>query len=731
MKSEDRLDRLMNQLTLDEKIGQLWQIHGAAPEHKELVRQGKVGSVLNVVGEEAVEFQRIAREESRLGIPLIIGRDVIHGFRTVLPIPLGQAASWNPAVARAGASVAAHEAASMAINWTFAPMVDIARDPRWGRIAEGCGEDPYLAAVMGAAMVEGFQGSACATSPHGARGQRNRARKHLDQPGSIAACAKHYVGYGATEGGRDYNTTLIPERTLRNVYLPPFRGCVEAGVASLMSAFNELNDIPASGNAFTLRQVLKKEWKFDGFVVSDWGSVVEMIAHGYCADEKEAALAGLRAGVDLEMVSPSYPNHLARLLEEGRVKREWIDDAVRRILRIKMLLGLFDRPVQPAISTSVILSEPHRAVARQAALESCVLLKNAGVLPWVGTGRVAVIGPLADATRDQLGCWVMDGNPADTCTVVTGLRQALGVERVIHAEGLADARSLDQTGFEAAVAAARQSDVVVMVLGEDAGLSGEAHCRAFLGLPGAQEGLLDAVRTSGKPIVVVVMAGRPLTIGGILPKVSALLWAWHPGTMGGPAIADLLLGRAEPVGRLPVTFPRAVGQIPLYYNHKNTGRPPHPEQRGAPEGTPLDPKDFTSRYMDADFLPEFPFGFGLGYTTFSFGPTQAPAVARAADGLEVRATVTNTGSRRGTTVAQLYVRFLSGDATRPVRELKAFRRITLAPAESTAVVFRLTFDDLAAWSAAMKWGVETRAVHVWIASDSTCAGIAPACVQLV
>jgi beta-glucosidase len=730
MTIDARVEALVARMTVAEKIGQLWQIHGAAPEHGELIRQGKVGSVLNVIGDEAVEFQRIAREESRLGIPLIIGRDVIHGFRTIMPIPLGQAASWNPSVARAGARVAAREAASKAIHWTFAPMVDIARDPRWGRIAESCGEDPCLAAAMGAAMVEGFQNSPCETTLHGPRTQRETARQALATPGSIAACAKHYVGYGAAEGGRDYNTTLIPERTLRNVYLPSFQGCVEAGVATLMSAFNDLNDIPASGNAFTLRQVLKAEWAFDGFVVSDWASITEMIAHGYCADEREAALAGLRGGVDMEMVSQSYTTHLEKLLDEGAVPMAWIDDAVRRVLRIKLALGLFDRPVQPEISPAVIFSEAHRAVAKQAALESCVLLKNDGTLPWSGAGRVAVIGPLADAAKEQLGCWVLDGEAADTVTVVAGLRQALGDDRVLFSAGLPAARSTDRSGFPEAVAAAEGADAVVLVLGEDDNLSGEAHSRAFLGLPGAQEALLEAIHATGKPIVAVILAGRPLTIGTLLPKVNALLWAWHPGTMGGPAIADLLLGIAEPVGRLPVTFPRTVGQLPLYYNHKNTGRPPLPEQHGAPEGTPLDPKGFTSRYMDVDFRPEFPFGFGLGYTVFAFGPTQAPASAEAAAGFSAQATVTNTGDRRGATVAQLYLRFPSASATRPVRELKAFRRITLEPGESAEVVFELSMDALAAFGVDMAWGVEARPVQVWIAPDSTCAEVTPARVEL-
>lgn len=730
MRRNQRVEGVLGSMTQAEKIGQLWQVSHAQPAHKDLVREGKVGSVLNVTGQDAAEFQRIAVEESRLGIPLLIGRDVIHGFRTVFPIPLGQASSWNPDLARRSAEVAAREAAAVGVNWTFAPMVDIARDPRWGRVAESCGEDPYLAGEFGAAMTEGFQGGGGENSASGGRRGRRAARRRLNRPGCIAACAKHYIGYGAAEGGRDYNTTLIPERTLRNLYLPPFRRCIDAGAVTVMSAFNELNDIPASGNEFTIRKLLKKELAFDGLVVSDWGAVSEMIHHGYCADHREAALAALRAGVDMEMVSTAYRDHLAGLLEAGEIRMEWIDDAVRRILGVKFALGLFDRAVRTAVPASVILSADHLEAARESARESCVLLKNDGILPWLGTGRLAVIGPLADAAADQLGCWALDGEVDAVRTVVDGFREALGADRVLHAAGLSHARGGGRDLFPDAVDAARRADVAVLVLGEDVGLSGEAHCRTSLNLPGAQDALLDAVCQAGKPVVAVVLAGRPLTVGGMVPRVHALLWAWHPGTMGGPAIADLLLGRAEPCGRLPVTFPRSVGQIPLYYNHKNTGRPPIPTQQGGPLGTVLDPNDFTSRYLDEDFRPLFVFGYGLGYTTFAFGPVKAPAFACADEGLRVSATVTNTGARRGVAVAQLYLRFPHGPAVRPVRELRAFRRLTLEPGEAAAVDFDLGFDDLAAWSADMTWRVEPRPVDIWIAPDAACAGCEPARVEL-
>lgn len=728
---ETRVDELLAQMTLPEKIGQMWQIHGNAEEHKELIRKGAVGSFLNVVGKDAAEFQRLAREESRLRIPLIFGRDVIHGFKTVVPIPLAQAASFNPDVARDGARMAAAEAAASGINWTFAPMVDIARDPRWGRIAEGCGEDPYLAGCMGAAMVEGFQGSKARTSLLGAKSQRRQAQKNLAKPGSIAACAKHYVGYGAAEGGRDYNTTLIPERTLRDVYLPPFRACVDAGACTLMSAFNDLNDVPASGNALTLRQILKKEWKFDGFVVSDWGSITEMISHGYCADEKEAAFKGTRAGVDMEMVTPAYPKFLETLVAEGTVPVAWLDDAVRRILRIKFRLGLFDRPCQPETPESVILSDAHLQVAYRAAVESCVLLKNDGALPLAAGARtVALIGPLAEAPADQIGCWAMDGVPAAVRTPLMAWRTVLGSERLLYAPGLKSARDTDTDTalLEAAVAAAKAADVVVLCLGEDAGLSGEAHCRAFLGLPGAQPHLVAqvAAAAAGKPVIAVVMAGRPLEVAGFVDSVNALLWAWHPGTMGGPAIVDLLLGREAPSGRLPVSFPRTVGQIPTYYNKKNTGRPPVEGEWGAPLGTPLDPKDFTAKYMDADFTPQFPFGFGLGYTTFSYSAVTLTADSMPADGsIKATVTVTNTGATAGTAVPQLYVRDMVGSVSRPVKELKAFCKLPLLPGESRTVEFELTAAALAFHDECMKRVTEPGRHQLWIAADSRCRDANP------
>ena len=703
---EARIDDLLAQMTLDEKIGQMWQISGKVNGAEELIRRGGVGSFLNVEGEVAHELQRIAVEESRLGIPLIYGRDVIHGFRTIFPIPLGQAASFNPDIAREGARVAAREAAAAGLHWTFTPMVDIARDPRWGRIAEGGGEDPYLTGRIGAAMVEGFQGD------------------DLSHPERIAACVKHFVGYGATEGGRDYNTTYIPETLLRDIYLPPFKACIDAGVATLMSAFNDLNGVPASGNARTLREILRDEWGFDGMVVSDWNSVLEMIPHGFAADAKEAAAKGVLAGVDMEMVGDGYVKHIAALLDEGLLSMEMIDDAVRNILRLKMRLGLFERPYNDLDPSSMHLAPDHLIVAQRAAIESCVLLKNEGTLPLSPSiGKVAVVGPLADAPQDQLGCWVFDGHAEDSHTPLAALRAALGAERVIYAPGLSHARSYDEGGpaggIAAAVDAANQADVVIAVIGEDALISGEAHCRAFLDVPGAQQALLDALKATGKPIVAVVMAGRSLALGGVLSAVDALLFAWHPGTMGGPAIADLLLGNASPSGRLPVTFPRAVGQVPLYYNQKPGARPAPADAPIVPTGTPLDPSGFVTCYLDVDHRPQFPFGFGLTYSSFEYSnlrlSTQRLALG---ESLTATVTLTNSGQRTATEVVQLYVRDLVGSLTRPVRELKGFQRVELAAGEQTEVSFTLHTDDLAFHNAALQLVTEPGDFHLWIAPDA-------------
>jgi len=702
MDYEQRAEALLERMSLAEKVGQMCQLTGVQEEYEDVIRRGGVGSFLNVTGEEANDYQRLAVEESRLGIPLIYGRDVIHGFRTIFPIPLGQAASFDPEVAREGARVGAREAASFGIHWTFAPMVDIARDPRWGRIAEGCGEDPYLAGRMGAAMVEGFQG------------------EDLTDPERIAACVKHYVGYGAAEGGRDYNSTWIPEGLLRDVYLEPFRACVEAGTATLMSAFNDLNGVPASGNGLTLRQVLREEWKFDGFVVSDWDSIVEMVPHGYAADRKEAAEKGVAAGVDMEMVSTGYAEHVEELVAAGRLSMEMIDAAVRRILRVKFQLGLFERPYCEPKRRATVFCDEHLVLARKAAQESCVLLVNDGTMPLQeAVGKVAVVGPLADSGQDQLGCWVFDGVGEESCTPLQALREVLGEDRVVYARGLEDCRSNDEGMIPEAVAGAREADVVVAFLGEDAGLSGEAHCRAFLDLPGAQLQLLEELAETGKPVAVVVMAGRSLVLSEVLEKCGALLWAWHPGSMGGPAIADLLLGAESPSGKLPVTLPRTVGQVPIYYAKKSTGRPPRDAAPAAPTGTPLDPSAFNSSYLDVDHRPLFPFGYGLSYATFEYGDLQlSTGELKMGEKLTATATVTNAGEMAGTEVVQLYVRDLVGSLTRPVKELKGFQRIELGPGESREVCFELHTDDLAFHNAEMQRVTEPGQFHLWIGTSS-------------
>ena len=701
MNERTRLTSLLARMTLREKIGQLCQANGTAAEHKSLVRKGRIGSLLNG-GDVATinEFQRIAVEESRLGIPLIFGRDVIHGFRTVFPIPLGQAATWNPTVVEQAARVAAREASATGINWTFAPMVDVARDPRWGRIAEGGGEDPYLNCAMGVAMVRGFQGA------------------DLSAPDSIAACAKHYAAYGLAEGGRDYNTVDVSEDTLRNVHLRPFAACVEAGVATLMSAFNEINGVPASANPWTLRQVLRREWGFDGFVVSDWGSIIEMIAHGFCADKRAAALAALTAGVDMEMVSTCYVENIEKLIRDKKLPLRIVNESVANILRIKHRLGLFEGWHTPPARQSVLLSQEHLGVAREAARQSLVLLTNDGTLPLRPTLKsVAVIGPLADAGLDQLGCWTMDGKAEDTRTPLAAIREV--VARVHHAYGLADPRSTDTSGLPSAVLAARESDAVVLFLGEPAILSGEAHSRAFLDLPGAQRELFDALVGTGKPVVVVLMAGRPLTAHWLFERANAVLMAWHPGTLGGPAIADVLFGAQSPSGKLPVSWPRTVGQIPIHYNHKNSGRPPMAVTRNVPPGTPLDPVGFCANYLDVEHTPAFPFGFGLSYTRFEYRDlTVTPKRIKRGSRVRVSVSVANVGKMAGEEVAQLYVRDLVGSVTRPVKELTGFRRLALAPGESQVVSFELSTDDLAFWNHAAKRVPEPGHFQAWIAGDS-------------
>lgn len=724
---ERRIDALLQQMTLEEKLGQLQMLGGDASgayggELPELARQGRLGSTLNVRGAGAVNaLQKAAVEESRLKIPILFAFDVIHGYRTLFPIPLGEAAAFDPQAAEESAAIAAREAAATGLKWTFAPMVDIARDARWGRVAEGAGEDPFLGVALAKARVRGFQGA------------------DPSRPDRVMACAKHWVAYGAAEAGRDYNTVDISERTLREVYFPPFRAAVEAGAGSFMSAFNDLNGVPTSGNPFTLTQVLRGEWGFDGLVVSDYESVRELLNHRQAADEAEAARLGLGSGVDVEMVSRLYNQHLPAMVKDGRFDMATIDEAVRRVLRWKIRLGLFENPyTDESLEAKTLLAAPHRAAARRIAARSLVLLKNdRGVLPLDPKATVAVVGPLADDPKAVLGSWAGDGRPEDAVSLLQGLRNR-GV-RVLHAKGVAldgpgvtgnyDDRPVDaslaggtnvaQSGgidparlattpvaagaFEQAVAAARQADVVLVVVGETAEMSGEAASRTSLDLPGRQMELVKAIHATGKPYAVVLMNGRPLTIPWIAENSPAILETWFAGTEAGNAIADVLFGDVNPGGKLPITFPRHVGQVPLYYAHKTTGRPPTREK-------------YTSKYLDVPVTPQYPFGHGLSYTRFELSDLQlsAPANGR----LTASVTVKNVGPRAGDEVVQLYVQDVASSVTRPVKELRGFERVTLKPGEQRRLQFPLGPEDLGFLDADMRFTVEPGAFRVWAATSS-------------
>ena len=933
---EQKIEALLSRMTLEEKIGQMNQIssYGNIEDMSGLIKKGEVGSILNEVDPVRVNaLQRVAMEESRLGIPLLMARDVIHGFKTIFPIPLGQAASFNPQVAKDGARVAAVEASAVGIRWTFAPMIDVARDPRWGRMAEGCGEDTYLTSVMGVAMVEGFQGDS------------------LNSPTSIAACPKHFVGYGAAEGGRDYNSTFIPERRLRDVYLPPFEAVAKAGAATFMTSFNDNDGAPSTGNTFILKDVLRGEWGFDGIVVSDWASVAEMMAHGFAADSKEAAMKAVNAGVDMEMVSYTFVKELPELIKEGKVKKSAIDDAVRNILRIKFRLGLFDNPYVDEKRIEELYAPSHLEAAKQAAVESAILLKNeketlplqssvktvavvgpmanapydqlgtwifdgdktktvtplkaikelvgdkvqviyepgltysrdknmAGVakaaaaaaradviLAFVGeeailsgeahcladlnlqgaqseliaalakTGKpvvtvvmagrpltigkevelssavlysfhpgtmggpalikegkvkksaiddavrnilrikfrlglfdnpyvdekrieelyapshleaakqaavesaillkneketlplqssvktVAVVGPMANAPYDQLGTWIFDGDKTKTVTPLKAIKELVGDKvQVIYEPGLTYSRDKNMAGVAKAAAAAARADVILAFVGEEAILSGEAHCLADLNLQGAQSELIAALAKTGKPVVTVVMAGRPLTIGKEVELSSAVLYSFHPGTMGGPALADLLWGKAVPSGKTPVTFPKMVGQIPVYYAHNSSGRPATRNEvllNDIPLEAGQTSLGCTSFYMDAGFDPLYPFGYGLSYTTFKYDNVKlSSANLKKEDVLTVTFDLENTGKYEGTEVAQLYVQDKFASVTRPVKELKRFARVTLKPGEKKNVSFELPISELAFWNIDMVKTVEAGDFALWVAPDS-------------
>ena len=708
---ESRANNLLSEMTLDEKIGQMSQIdpgYLSDEQIKQAVREGKYGSFLNVFGVEKINaLQKTAVEESRLKIPLIIGRDVIHGYRTIFPIPLGMAATWNPEIVKRAFRISSIEASSQGIKWTFAPMIDITWDPRWGRIAESCGEDPYLASVLAKAMVQGIQG------------------ENLTDPTALAACAKHFVGYGFAEGGRDYNTTYIAEPLLRNVVLKPFKAAKDAGALTFMSAFNDLNGVPTSGNEFTLRQILRNEWNYEGMVVSDWASVTEMIAHGYCADEKEAALKAVTAGVDMEMSSTSYTNHIKSLLDEGQLDMKMIDEAVKNILRLKLKLGLFENPYVDPEAEKQLLSPEFMEHARTVARQSAVLLKNEqNTLPLsTNITSVAVIGPLADAPRDQLGTWVFDGKAENSVTPLTAIENLLGKAKVNFAAGLKYSRDKSKTGFAEAIVAAKKSQAILFFAGEEWILSGEGQSRGEITIPGAQEELMEELKKTGKPLIVIVMAGRPLAIGNTVEKSDALLYAFHGGSMAGPALADLIFGKESPSGKLPVTFVKGSGQIPFYYYHNNTGRPASAESWTPIDSIPIENSQaslgYRSFHLDYGFTPLFPFGYGLSYTTFQYSNLILSSNEITSDGkLTVKASVFNNGNVDADEIVQLYIRDRVGSITRPVKELKGFQRVHLKSRETVGVTFELPASALEFFNGKENV-IESGKFDLWIGPNSS------------
>ena len=704
---DKEVEALLKQMTLEEKIGQLNQRTGVgmADEMVASIRSGAVGSLLNEVDPETVNaLQREAVENSRLGIPLIFARDVVHGFKTMYPIPLGQAATWNPALVEEGARVAADEASSVGIRWTFSPMLDIARDSRWGRIAEGFGEDPLLTSVLGEAMIKGYQGD------------------DLTKPNTMAACAKHFAGYGFSENGKDYNSVWMSESRLRDVVLPPFKAAAKAGAATFMCSFNEINDEPTNASSRLLRDILRCEWGWDGMMVSDWGSIMQMIAQGHVADLREASAVAATAGVDMDMESHAYSQHLKDLVEKGEVSEATIDGLVRNVLRLKYRLGLFDHPYVDLDIARRFYTDANLDGARRAAEESAILLTNNGVLPLAdNVGRIAVTGPMMDAKHDQNGTWCFDLEKEHTVTPLEALREMYGADRIIAAPGLTYSRERNADAIRRAAAQAAKADVILFFGGEEAVLSGEAHCRADISLPGDQTAMLRALKATGKPVVAVIMAGRALTIPEESRLADAVLYVFHPGTMGGPALANIISGKVNPSGRLPITMPKMVGQLPLYYAHNNTGRPAETiayidslELEAGQTSTGC-----TSFYLDAGDGPLYPFGYGLSYTTFAYGPVELSATEIPADGnLTVSCDVTNTGTREGAEVVQLYIRDLVGKLVRPVRQLKGFEKITLAPGETRKVTFTLGADDLAYTDNNSQVVVEPGDFQVWVAPDA-------------
>jgi beta-glucosidase len=695
---EQRINLILARMTLEEKLGQLQQLDGHADgryrdEFPDMIRQGLLGSTLNVRGAKRTnELQRIAMNESRLKIPFLFAFDVIHGYRTIFPVPLGEAASWDTDLAERNASISASESSAVGLKWTFAPMVDIARDPRWGRVVEGSGEDPFLGAMMARARVRGFQG------------------KDMSMPDKIMACAKHWVAYGAAEAGRDYNSTDISERTLREIYFPPFKAAVDEGVGSFMTSFNDISGVPATANPFTLKQVLRGEWKFDGIVVSDYTAVMELMNHGLARDEADAAQYALNAGTDMEMVSRLYNKYGTQLLKEGKLTPGALDEAVRRILRIKFRLGLFENPyVDESREAKELLKPEYREAARTAAARSMVLLKNEReTLPLnKNIKSIALVGPLVDERRSLNGSWAGDGRTEDAVTLFEGIKSKVGSNTKINYAKGCDINSDKTDEITEAVRAANESDFVIVAVGEDADMSGEAASRSDINLPGKQMELVKAIHATGKPYAVVLMNGRPLTINWIAENSPAILETWFGGTMAGPAIADVLFGDVNPGGKLPITFPRSVGQIPIYYNHKNTGRPFDANNK------------YTSKYLDIPNTPLYPFGFGLSYTTFELRDLRLNKTTIKPNGsVEVSVEVENTGRRAGDEVVQLYICDVTASVTRPVRELKGFQRITLKAGGKCRVTFTLTSEHLGFYNRDMKFVVEPGEFKICVSTSS-------------
>jgi beta-glucosidase len=684
---ERRANELLSRMTLEEKIGQLSLASNGAFYRPEDVRSGRVGALINFNNaQDIAAAQKLARQ-SRLGIPVLFGLDVLHGFRTTFPMPLAETATFNPALARKSAELSAKEAAYVGVQWTYAPMADVSRDPRWGRIVEGAGEDPHLARVFAAARVEGFHA------------------------GGLATAVKHFAGYGAAAGGRDYDATDIPPAELRDVFLAPFRAAIEAGSETVMSAFNALNGVPATANPTLLTGILRNEWGFDGFVVSDWAAIHELIAHGIAKDGAEAARKAFLAGVDMDMISGLYDKHLADEVRGGRVPEAAVDESVSRVLRVKLRLGLFERPDIDSSRVDAVFPTPEsRELARAVAREAVVLLQNRGdVLPLkTGTRRIAVVGALAASAKDQLGPHAARGHREDTVTILDGLRAR--AERagatVAYAEGC-DLRCGSTDGFAAAVEAASDADVVIAVLGEPEAMSGEAASRAHLGLSGRQSELLEALAATGKPVVLVLVAGRPLAIAQELEKVPSALMAWYLGNEGGPAVAEILFGDANPSGKLPITWPHSIGQIPIHYNRLPTGRPTRSDNR------------FTLGYMDETMEPLFPFGWGLSYTSFRVSDLVVITPrASASDTVEVQVTVANTGRTAGQEVVQLYVRDVVASHSRPVRELKASEKIALAPGEARVVKLQVPGRELGFHLEDGTYVVEPGRFDVWVGSNA-------------